>query len=236
MIERSKRNKDRRVPVTGDLAGLLARFDRLADMRHPDRDWFFEDQHGRQYSPSWLREWFTAFLPRQRGAAGNTITSCRHTWNMLLGYVAGHHSVTVENVTFAMIDRATVTGFLDRMQAARSWTASTRNQRLACIRSFFTYAAAADRRSRPQGVTVRKPGCQRVSESAFLIRYKDTDRHGSVPCCSDTAQAVAAAMSASACSTTASRSMGATSSGPARPPALMEVRKATRPNHCRRIR
>ena len=30
-----------------------------------------------------LREWFTAFLPRQRGAAGNTITSCRQTWNML---------------------------------------------------------------------------------------------------------------------------------------------------------
>src|SRR5258708_12004153 len=54
MIERSKRNKDRRVPVTGDLAGLLARFDHLADLRHPDREWFFEDQHGRQYSPAWL--------------------------------------------------------------------------------------------------------------------------------------------------------------------------------------
>jgi integrase len=47
MIERSKRNKDRRVPVTGDLAGLLARFDHLADLRHPDREWFFQDQHGR---------------------------------------------------------------------------------------------------------------------------------------------------------------------------------------------
>jgi len=91
-----------------------------------------------------LREWFTAFLPRQRGAAQNTITSCRHTWNMLLGYVAEHHHVTVEKITFAMIDRATVTGFLDHMQDARSWTASTRNQRLACIRSFFTYAAAAE--------------------------------------------------------------------------------------------
>jgi len=91
-----------------------------------------------------LREWFTAFLPRQRGAAGNTITSCRHTWNMLLGYAAGHHHVAVEKVTFTMLDRATVTGFLDHMQAARSWTASTRNQRLACIRSFFTYAAAAE--------------------------------------------------------------------------------------------
>ena len=91
-----------------------------------------------------LRDWFIAFLPRQRGAAPNTITSCRHTWNMFLGYVADHHHTTIDKITFAMIDRATVTGFLDHMQAARSWTASTRNQRLACIRSFFTYAAAAE--------------------------------------------------------------------------------------------
>ena len=91
-----------------------------------------------------LRDWFIAFLPRQRGAAPNTITSCRHTWNMVLGYVADHHHTTIDKITFAMIDRATVTGFLDHMQAARSWTASTRNQRLACIRSFITYAAAAE--------------------------------------------------------------------------------------------
>jgi integrase len=54
MIERSKRNKDRRVPLSGDLAVLLGRFDHLADLRHPDREWFFEDDHGRQYSPAWL--------------------------------------------------------------------------------------------------------------------------------------------------------------------------------------
>jgi len=53
-IERSKRNKDRRVPVSGDLAGLLARFDHLADLRRPGREWFFEAQPGRQYSPAWL--------------------------------------------------------------------------------------------------------------------------------------------------------------------------------------
>ncbi|HXL18828.1 MAG TPA: site-specific integrase, partial [Streptosporangiaceae bacterium] len=91
-----------------------------------------------------LREWFTAFLPRQRGAAENTITSCRQTWNMLLGYVAEHHHIGVEKVTFTMVDRVTVTGFLEHMRATRSWTASTCNQRLACIRSFFTYAAAAE--------------------------------------------------------------------------------------------
>jgi integrase/recombinase XerD len=91
-----------------------------------------------------LREWFTAFLPRQRGASENTITSCRQTWNMLLGYVADHHHVAVENVTFTMVDRTTVTGFLDHMRVTKPWTASTCNQRLACIRSFFTYAAAAE--------------------------------------------------------------------------------------------
>jgi integrase/recombinase XerD len=91
-----------------------------------------------------LRQWFTAFLPRQRGAAGNTITSCRQTWNMLLGYAAAHHHAGVEKITFTMVDRATVTAFLDHMRVTRSWTASTYNQRLACIRSFFTYAAAAE--------------------------------------------------------------------------------------------
>ena len=63
---------------------------------------------------------------------------------MLLGYVAEHHHIAVEKVTFTMIDRATVTGFLDHMRATKSWTPSTRNQRLACIRSFLTYAAAAE--------------------------------------------------------------------------------------------
>ena len=76
-----------------------------------------------------LREWFTAFLPRQRGAAPHTITSCRQTWNMLLGYLAEHHHMAVEKVTFTMVDRATVTGFLDHTQAARSWTASTVDRR-----------------------------------------------------------------------------------------------------------
>ena len=74
-----------------------------------------------------LREWFTAFLPRQRGAAENTITSCRQTWNMLLGYVAEHHHIGVEKVTFTMVDRVTVTGFLEHMRDTKSWTPSTYN-------------------------------------------------------------------------------------------------------------
>ena len=81
MIERSKRNKDRRVPVTGDLAGLLARFDHLADLRRPDREWFFEDQHGRQYSPSWLIASYHRCCERAGGIApASTPYTLRHNY------------------------------------------------------------------------------------------------------------------------------------------------------------
>ena len=79
MIERSKRNKDRRVPVSGDLAGLLARFDRLADLRRPDREWFFEDKHGRQYSPEWLIAAYHLCCERAGGIApASTPYTLRH--------------------------------------------------------------------------------------------------------------------------------------------------------------
>src|SRR6266702_450345 len=166
-------------------------FDRLADLRRPDREWFFGDRHGRQYSPSWLiasyhlccelaggiapastpytlrhnyatrtlMRWveegkdIEAWLPYLAACMGHQKYSSTAWYVHLLperlaatglSYAAGHHHVAVEKVTFAMVDRATVTGFPGHMQATRSWTASTRNQRLACIRSFFTYAAAAE--------------------------------------------------------------------------------------------
>ena len=81
MIEHSKRNKDRHVPVGGDLAGLLARFDHLADMRRADREWFFEDQHGCQYSPSWLIASYHRCCERAGGiATASTPYTLRHNY------------------------------------------------------------------------------------------------------------------------------------------------------------
>ena len=91
-----------------------------------------------------LREWFTVFLPRQRAVSPHTITACRQTWNLLLGYVDDTRGIRLEKVTFAVLDRALIAGFLDHMSATRGWKASTYNQRLACIRSFFHYAATAE--------------------------------------------------------------------------------------------
>jgi len=91
-----------------------------------------------------LRDYFTVYLPRLKDASPNTIESTRRAWNALLAYTATEHRVRVEQITFTMLDKTTVTGFLQRMRVERSWTASTYNQRLSRIRAFFTYAATAE--------------------------------------------------------------------------------------------
>ena len=91
-----------------------------------------------------LREWFTVFLPRRRAASPNTITSHRLTWNMPLRHVAETRHIALEDTTFALFDQQTVAGFIYHMATTRGWAASTCNQRLAGIRSFFRYAASAE--------------------------------------------------------------------------------------------
>lgn len=65
-IERTKRNKDRRVPVDSGLARMLDRFDDLAELRRPGRAFFFEDHPGQPYPARWL----TASYHRCRALAG----------------------------------------------------------------------------------------------------------------------------------------------------------------------
>ncbi len=63
---------------------------------------------------------------------------------MLLSHVCDTGGIPVDKITFPMLDRACITGFLEQTRAERNWTAATYNQRLACIRSFFKYAATAE--------------------------------------------------------------------------------------------
>ncbi|HET7415651.1 MAG TPA: tyrosine-type recombinase/integrase [Arthrobacter sp.] len=80
-IERSKRNKDRRVPIDTGIADLLARFDELAELRRPGREFFFEDHPAQPYPGRWL----TAHYHRCRARAddvapGSTPYTLRHNY------------------------------------------------------------------------------------------------------------------------------------------------------------
>lgn len=89
----------------------------------------------------YLRDFFTVYLPKQRNSSLHTITACRQTWNMLLGYVGSIMGKRLENIGFADLNRLTIMGFLDAMEKEREWAPSTRNHRLGCIRSFFRFAS-----------------------------------------------------------------------------------------------
>jgi site-specific recombinase XerD len=92
----------------------------------------------------YLRDFFTVYLPKQRNCSPHTITACRQTWNMLLGYVCTLAGKRLEDIMFSDLNRISVSGFLDEMEKSRNWTPSTRNHRLGCIRSFFRFAAAME--------------------------------------------------------------------------------------------
>jgi integrase/recombinase XerD len=89
-IKQSKRNKDRRIPVSGDLAGLMTNYDCLAGLRRPDREWFFETHCGQPPKKGWLTWNYHQCCRRAGGiAAGSTPYTLRHNYatRMLMRWV-----------------------------------------------------------------------------------------------------------------------------------------------------
>lgn len=80
-IIEGKRRKDRLVPVGDDLTGLLARFDRLADLRQPGREWFFEQAPGQPYPHQWLAAQYHRVQALAGSVApGSTPYTLRHNY------------------------------------------------------------------------------------------------------------------------------------------------------------
>src|SRR5258708_4832914 len=86
-----------------------------------------------------LHRFLTSHLAGMRGCSPNTIASYRDTFKILIGWFAGHRSVPPEKLTLDHVDAAAVTDFLGWLETGRRNSASTRNQRLAAITSFFRW-------------------------------------------------------------------------------------------------
>jgi len=93
---------------------------------------------------SYLREFFTVFLPRQAHRSPHTILSTQQVWNMLLSFICGITGKRVGSLTFTDLSRENILNFLDTTQQEQGWTPSTRNHRLARIRSFFRYVSSIE--------------------------------------------------------------------------------------------
>jgi integrase/recombinase XerD len=91
-----------------------------------------------------LRRFLTSHLAGLRGYSPITIASYRDAFKLLICYFRDERHIPPERLTLDLIDAAAITGFLDWLRTSRHNSASTGNQRLAAIDSFFTWMQTQD--------------------------------------------------------------------------------------------
>ena len=86
-----------------------------------------------------LSSFLSIYLPDTKGVRENTVLSYRDTFSLFLIYCREQNGIAPEKLSFKRITRQLVEGFLKWLENERHCSISTRNQRLAAIRSFFRY-------------------------------------------------------------------------------------------------
>ena len=91
-----------------------------------------------------IKDFLMVYLPDQKAVSPNTVKSYRESLNLLLNYICDKNKVGLGKLNFKYLSREAVEGFLGHLEMERQCSISTRNHRLACIRSFVKYAGARD--------------------------------------------------------------------------------------------
>lgn len=86
-----------------------------------------------------LTNFFSAYLPGHLNASENTVSSYSYTFSKLLVFMKDVRSVPPEKLRFSHFSREAVEDFLLWLENDQHCGISTRNQRLAAIKSFFRY-------------------------------------------------------------------------------------------------
>ena len=88
-----------------------------------------------------LQHFFLKRLMNQRNASPHTIASYRDTFRLLLAHVSIKTNKPPSSLHIEDLDAQAILDFLDHVETGRGNAASSRNVRLAAIRSFFRYCA-----------------------------------------------------------------------------------------------
>lgn len=88
-------------------------------------------------------EFLQLYLPKQCGRSHHTVESYRDALSLFRRYIVERLGVSIAKFTFAECTRECVIGFMDYLVALKS-APSTRNQRLAALKSYFAFAADKD--------------------------------------------------------------------------------------------
>jgi len=91
-----------------------------------------------------IRSYLMEYLPKQKCFSENTVKSYRDALNLLIEYLRSEKQLEVRQIRFDLFDRVLILGYLDWLEKTRLCSATSRNQRLMVLRSFFKYAGQMD--------------------------------------------------------------------------------------------
>ena len=91
-----------------------------------------------------VRKYLLEYLPSQRRFSENTVKSYRHGLNLYVSYLRDVMQIPTSRIAFQDCTRDTMLGYLDWLGAERGCGATSVNQRLMVLRSFFKYAGETD--------------------------------------------------------------------------------------------
>lgn len=101
-----------------------------------------------------LGKFLSEYLPSQRRFSTNTISSYCDTFKLFISFMKNSKGIEPNRIKFTDTDKSTVETFLKWLDNERNCSASTVNQRLAAIHSFFKYVQGEE----PQLINL----CQQV--------------------------------------------------------------------------
>ena len=104
---------------------------------------------------NYMKRFFSHYLPVQKGLAVNTMQSYRDAVKLLLCYAADTLGRPVDRLAVQDITERVIIAYLDYVEQERKCSTSTRNARLAAIRSLFAFIA------REEPVLLQQ--CRRIS-------------------------------------------------------------------------
>lgn len=132
-------------------------------------------------------EFLELYLPKQCGRSLHTIEAYRDALSLFRRYVLHVLGVSIGVFTFAQCSRASVMGFMDYLVSLGN-KASTRNQRLAALKSYVAFAADKDVALQSKALVIRRvPRCKEpiidrevISEEAMaaILRQPPDTRMG----------------------------------------------------------
>lgn len=89
-----------------------------------------------------ITSFFTAYLPNVAGYSENTIKSYRDTFVLLFSFADEQKLCPRGRINIDIFSKKNITGFLEWLENSRNVSVSTRNQRLAALKSFCRYASS----------------------------------------------------------------------------------------------